>query len=85
MPKQIMAKLNIGKGGFKRNFLLMFSSKAYAIVLTVFTTPIISRLFTPFEYGSFTIYNTIIQNFMMLSTLGYGETLLIINNKHEIG
>ncbi len=74
----------LGVGGFKRNFLLMFTSKGSVFLLTFIFTPIFSRLYSPDAYGYFSILNILITHFTVLSTLTYSEGISISRSEIDV-
>jgi O-antigen/teichoic acid export membrane protein len=57
----------------------LLASRIGIILLTLALTPIISRLYSPADYGHFSIYSTLIQVLVTIGTLGY--PLAIISAK----
>jgi O-antigen/teichoic acid export membrane protein len=47
----------------------VLGGKSYVLILSLALTPIISRLFTPEDYGEFALYNLFVQNLVVLGTL----------------
>lgn len=47
----------------------MFSGKVYVAILSLVLTPIIARLFSPVDYGEYALYNTVVQNLVVIGTL----------------
>lgn len=47
----------------------MFGGKLYVAILSLLLTPIIARLFEPKDYGEFALYNTVVQNLVVVGTL----------------
>lgn len=70
-------RIGLEKGGFKSNFLHTFSSKFFIISLSFIFTPILSRLYSPEQYGTFSIFTSICTNFAILSSFSYNEAALI--------
>jgi O-antigen/teichoic acid export membrane protein len=54
---------------FFKNVSFVFGGKIYITILGFFLTPIIARLFEPKDYGEFTLFNTVVQNLVIISTL----------------
>ncbi|MEP0368879.1 MAG: oligosaccharide flippase family protein [Cyclobacteriaceae bacterium] len=75
--------MNLEKGGLKKNFVHIFSSKAMVIILSFAVTPILSRVYSPLEYGVFGVFNTITLNFSILSSLGYGDGMGVSSNDRD--
>lgn len=70
-------------GGFKKNFVSTFSAKIFIALLGFLVTPILSRLYTPTDYGVFAIYSSITINFSIICTLGYTDALGVSNKDSD--
>lgn len=46
----------------------MFGGKLYVAVLSLALTPIIARLFSPEDYGAYGLYNSVVQNLVVVGT-----------------
>ena len=68
---------------FARNFSSVFIGKAVIIAITLFTTPLLTRLYSPEAYGYFSFFNTVVINFAMLSTMGFPFALVLAKSEHE--
>ncbi|MEP0939538.1 MAG: oligosaccharide flippase family protein [Cyclobacteriaceae bacterium] len=75
--------MSLEKGGLKRNFTHIFSSKAMVILLSFAVTPILSRVYSPLDYGVFGVFNTVALNFSILSSLGYGDGMGVSGNDKD--
>ncbi|PNZ70300.1 capsular biosynthesis protein, partial [Macrococcoides caseolyticum] len=62
----------------KKNSIYMLGSSIISQILLVITVPIISRLFTPEEYGVFTLFSNIA--FLLIPIINGRFDLLIINS-----
>ena len=65
------------RGSFAQNFAIAFSGTAAVAVLGILVTPIMSRLYPPASYGMFAVFNTLVGNVNLLSTLGYTPAFLL--------
>jgi len=65
------------KGSFAQNFAITFSGTAAVAVLGFAVTPIMSRLYSPQSYGLFAVFNAIVSNVSLFSTLGYAPAFLL--------
>ncbi|TVQ86140.1 MAG: hypothetical protein EA393_12590 [Bacteroidetes bacterium] len=65
------------KGSFAQNFAFVFTGNAFFIIIQFVAAPILSRIYTPEAYGLFGIFNAIITNVVMVSTLMYPNALIL--------
>lgn len=65
------------KGSFAQNFAITFSGTAAVAVLGFAVSPIMTRLYGPQSYGLFAVFNAIISNVSLFSTLGYAPAFLL--------
>lgn len=68
---------------FLKNVSVVFSSKVYVAILSLLLTPIIARLFTPEDYGEYGLFNTIVQNLVVVGTLSL-PLALATSKKEEL-
>jgi len=54
---------------------IIFSGKIITVLLALIITPILSRLYSPADYGDFAIFNSVIQNLILLGTLALPAAL----------
>ncbi|MCF6352168.1 MAG: hypothetical protein L3J06_04065, partial [Cyclobacteriaceae bacterium] len=54
---------------FLKNASFVFGGKFYVAILSLLLTPIIARLYSPTDYGTFGLYNTLVQNLVIIGTL----------------
>jgi O-antigen/teichoic acid export membrane protein len=71
------------KDSFSRSFSYVFAGKVIIIILTLLTTPLLTRLYSPEAYGYFSFMNTVASNVAVLATLGFPAALLITKNDRE--
>ena len=64
-------------GSFAQNFAVTFSGTAGVAVIGFLVTPIMSRIYPPASYGLFAVFNTLIGNVMLFSTLAYTNAFLL--------
>lgn len=70
-------------GSFIQNVSIA-SSWNLAIILVQFTlSPIITRIYTPYQYGIFTVFSSIIVNLSMLGSLKYNEAIVLASTHTE--
>jgi O-antigen/teichoic acid export membrane protein len=65
------------KGSFAQNFAITFSGTALVAVLGLVLTPVMSRIYSPAAYGLFAVFNSIVNNVNLLSTLAYPPAFLL--------
>ena len=65
------------KGSFAQNFAVTFSGTAAVAVIGFMVTPIMSRLYAPAAYGLFAVFNSMIANTSLFSTLAYPGAILL--------
>lgn len=71
------------KGSLTQNFAWTSSTKLAASVLSIIITPILTRIYSPGDYGLFSVFSIIITNYLALSSLGYSEAMMIVKSKRE--
>lgn len=65
------------KGSFAQNFAITFSGTALVAVIGLLVTPIMARIYAPASYGLFAVFNSIVNNVNLLSTLAYPPAFLL--------
>lgn len=50
------------KGSFSQNFTFVFSSRLIVTAVTIATTPILTRIYSPDVYGVFALFNALLMN-----------------------
>jgi O-antigen/teichoic acid export membrane protein len=68
---------------FVKNFFIVMSGTALAQVIGFALTPIISRLFTPADFGIFGSFNAVAGVIAAAATLGYSSTILLPKEKND--
>ena len=61
---------------FFRDTSILFSGKLLIAVITIIVTPVLTRLYSPEAYGTFALYNSLVQNMVILGTLALPSALL---------
>lgn len=79
--KPILARLR--KSSFVKNVLIVMSGTALAQVIGFALLPVISRLFTPADFGIFGSFNAIAHIFTAGATLGYSQAMILPNEKYD--
>jgi O-antigen/teichoic acid export membrane protein len=66
---------------FKRGFIYTLSSKALIAFITFLTTPIVARLFSPEEYGTFALQNSAALMLSVFCHLTLPISLVVVDDK----
>lgn len=69
---------------FTRNVTFVSAGTALSQLLGVLLSPVITRLFTPEEFGSFMFYNSFIGVASIIGTLKYEQSIPISRNKSTV-
>ncbi|MFC5269337.1 oligosaccharide flippase family protein [Adhaeribacter terreus] len=77
--KVLFRRLN-QKGSFAQNFAITFSGSALITIIGFILTPVMSRIYSPQEYGIFSVINSIIGNLNVFSSLTYLGAFLLEKN-----
>jgi O-antigen/teichoic acid export membrane protein len=64
------------RGSFAQNFAVTFSGTAAVAAIGLLVTPVMSRVYPPASYGQFAVFNAMISNLNLLTTLGYPGAML---------
>ncbi len=62
---------------YKKGFALIFSSKVVLTLVTFFVTPILSRLYSPADYGLFALMNSMAVLFSLISNFTLPGAILV--------
>ena len=65
------------KGSFAQNFAITFSGTALVAVVGLLVTPVMARIYAPASYGLFAVFNSLVNNVNLLSTLAYPPAFLL--------
>lgn len=65
------------KGSFRRNVITLMSGAALAQFITIATYPIISRLYTPKDFGFFGLFTSLALILSSISALRYEQAILL--------
>jgi O-antigen/teichoic acid export membrane protein len=65
------------EGSFTRNVSITSTWNVMGILSQFILSPVITRLYTPAQYGGFALYNTIVINVVLISSLRYSEAIVI--------
>jgi O-antigen/teichoic acid export membrane protein len=72
------------KKKFVRNIVLVSSATAFAQVLNMITSPIVTRIYSPYEYGIFTVFSSIIALLAIVGSLKYELVIPIVEEEDAI-
>ncbi|MCB1176912.1 MAG: oligosaccharide flippase family protein, partial [Leptospiraceae bacterium] len=70
---------------FVKNFLLLFSASGLSQVILILSTPFLSRLYSPADFGLFSFYVAIVTIISSVSTLKFELAILIPKDERESG
>ncbi len=77
--------MNINNKSFIQDVLVLTSVPVISQILGILLTPVVTRLYTPEDFGLLNIFSTIVVLFSVLSTMGYhGAIILPKNHKTAI-
>lgn len=65
------------QGSFVRNISIFVSGSLLAFLIGFIFTPVITRIYTPEDYGRFAFFNTVLAILYSVSTLNYSEALML--------
>lgn len=65
------------EGSFAQNFLFTFSGNAFYIIIQLLSAPVLSRIYAPEAYGLFGVFNAIIVNIAMVSSMMFPNALIL--------
>lgn len=77
--KSYLSKYSLSE--YKSGFLYIFSSKVLIAFITFCSTPILSRIFSPADYGLFALVNSVIAILALFSNLTLPVSLLVTEDK----
>jgi O-antigen/teichoic acid export membrane protein len=79
----LIFKNRIQNSSFLKNALTLISSTVVAQLLPIVTAPILTRIYSPDDYGVLGIYMAISGLFSVFSTLGYANAIMIAKEEDE--
>jgi len=71
------------KSTFGKNVIMIAGGTAFAQVLSYMLSPIISRIYTPEDFGVLTVYSAILGMISLLGALSYDSAIPIAENDEE--
>jgi len=67
----------IGSSSYKKNILIMVGGKVVAQVIPILLSPLLTRIYSPEEFGLFAVYSTIISFIAMISSGRYCLSIIL--------
>lgn len=71
------------KSNFSRNILLVIRGTAFAQLVTIIVSPVLTRIYSPHEYGYQTFFITILGFLSIVGSLKYEQGIPIAENEDE--
>ena len=71
------------KNSHTRNVFLLISGTVIAQLLAIVITPIITRLYSPEEFGQFTVFSSILGIFVVIANLRYEQAIPLSNDNED--
>lgn len=71
------------EGSFIRNISIASFWNAAVIASQFILSPIITRLYTPAEYGQYALFNSLVVNIALFSSLKYTETIVLAETREQ--
>lgn len=86
--KKIMNKLNtffrkIIKNDFVKHIIMISSGTAFAQIIAMLSSPIITRIYPPAEYGILTLFNSTLATIGIVGSLKYELTIPIVEDDED--
>lgn len=79
MIKTILAK---ARSQFLKNIIILLSGTVIAQSINIITTPLVTRLYSPEEYGTFSLYSSVASFFTIIATGRY-ELAIVLPKKEK--
>ncbi len=70
-------------GTLLNNFAWASSSKLFSIGLSFAVTPVLTRLYSPADYGLFSIFTILVSNYLIISNFSFQEALFVVKVREE--
>ena len=68
---------------FRKNVIILMTGKSIAYALPVIVVPILTRIFTPEDFGIFALYSAIVATLAVLSNAGYENAIVLPKKKYD--
>lgn len=75
---------NIFKSNFGKNVIMITGGTAIAQILTIIVSPIITRMYSPDDYGILTVYTAILGMISLLGALSYDSAIPIADDDESV-
>lgn len=79
-----MKKLNLFKSEYSKYFLILFSSTVFAQLINILASPILTRLYSPEQYGEYGLFLSLYTILIVISTLRLEFAISIAKKVEEI-
>ncbi len=76
-------KTKVINNKFTKNILVLMSGTAFAQILTIVSAPILTRLYTPEEFGTLAIFSSIVMFLSIIITLRYEVAIVLPKEKKD--
>lgn len=71
------------EGSFSQNYALVLSGTGLTILVQIFVTPILTRIYGPEAYGTFSVFNAVSTNLALLAGLRLPQAMLLPKEEEE--
>ena len=71
------------RGSFAQNFAVTFSGTAAVTAIGFLLTPVMSRIHPPATYGQFAVFNSLVSNLSIVTTLVYTGAFLLPKSREK--
>ncbi|MEQ8924873.1 MAG: oligosaccharide flippase family protein [Fulvivirga sp.] len=85
--REFIREINNGlksKGSFVRGLSQLTVGSLIAYFIGFFFTPIITRIYSPSDYGAFAFFNSVFSVLLLCCSMGYSEALIIVQNQRKL-
>lgn len=80
-----MLKHFIPSGSFSKNVLTLFTGSAVAQAIPILATPVLTRIFTPDDFGVLAVYIALVSFFAIISSGRYELAIMLPREKKDAG
>ena len=77
-----LASLIKGEQAIYKDTSIVFTGRVIVTLLALIITPILTRLYSPQAYGEFALFNSIVQNMVILGTLALPSAINVAKKEH---
>jgi len=79
-----LKEIFISRGDFRRNFSITVLGNSFGYLIGFLFTPFIARIYLPEAYGAFAIFNSLVINLALFSTLNYTNAIILPKTENEL-